>query len=147
MSLGNLDNLVKTGKLKVEPYDPKEFMGLMQSGKVRLKDANNAALAPESRFDLAYNAAHSLALAALRRQGYRSENRYVVFQTLPHTTGVGKEVWRVLDKCHNLRNISEYEGSLEIDDQLLSELLSAAQVLLEQIEKVDKATITSRQST
>lgn len=48
----------------------------------------NATLAIESRFDLAYNAAHALALAALRARGYRSDNRYVVFQALPHTLGL-----------------------------------------------------------
>lgn len=52
-------------------------------GRVRLKDAANATLGLESRFDLAYNAAHALSLAALRWHGYRSENRYLVFQTLP----------------------------------------------------------------
>jgi hypothetical protein len=44
------------------------------------------ALSPEIRFDLAYNAAHALALAALRWNGYRLNNsRYIVFQALPHT--------------------------------------------------------------
>src|SRR3989338_6412963 len=118
MSLSNLNNLVKTGKLKIESFQEKEFTGLLLSGKVRLKDANNVALAPESRFDLAYNAAHSsrfdlaynaahsLALAALRWHGYRSDNRYIVFQTLPHTVSAGPELWRVLAKCHDLRNIA-----------------------------------------
>jgi len=41
-----------------------------------------------------------LCLAALRRLGYRAENRYIVFQVLPHTLGLGPEVWRVLAKCH-----------------------------------------------
>ena len=49
----------------------------------------------ESRFDLAYNAAHSLCLAALRWHGYRSANRYIASQALPHTLGLGPEVWRV----------------------------------------------------
>jgi len=137
MSLPNLDNLAKTGKLKIESFEQKEFMGLIMSGKVRLKDAKNATLAPESCFDLAYNAAHSLSLAALRWHGYRSDNRYIVFQALPHTIGVGPEIWRVLDKCHNLRNISEYEGHLEIDEQILRELLSATQILLDRVEKLD----------
>lgn len=66
----------------------------------RLRAAHNTALAPESRFDLAYNAAHSLAPAALRKKGFRSNNRYRVFQCLPHTVGAGPEIWRVLDKCH-----------------------------------------------
>jgi hypothetical protein len=74
------DNLCGPGKpLKVEPPDAKEFAGLLRSGKARLKDARREGLALESRFDLAYNAAHALCLAALRRHGYRSGNRYIVF--------------------------------------------------------------------
>ena len=39
-----------------------------------------------SRFGLAYDAAHSLALVALRRVGYRPENkRHIVFDLLPAT--------------------------------------------------------------
>ena len=48
MSLSNLDNLVKTGKLKIESFQEKEFRGLLLSGEVRLKDANNAALAQKA---------------------------------------------------------------------------------------------------
>jgi hypothetical protein len=133
MSLPSLDNLVKTGQLKVEPFSQQEFTGLVRSGQARLKDALNTTLAIESRFDLAYNAAHALALAALRKHGYRSNSRYIVFQVLPHTVGVGSEVWRVLAKCHDRRNVAEYEGDIEIDEQLLRDLLSASQALMEQI--------------
>jgi hypothetical protein len=86
------------------------------SGAARLADAANPALAPESRFALAYNAAHALALAALRYRGYRSDNRYVVFQALPHTLGVPAAMWRVLAKGHERRNLAEYEGALDVDD-------------------------------
>ena len=83
------DNLVGPGKpLKAEPPDATEFAGLVRSGKARLKDAGSKAPALESRFDLAYNAAHALCLAALRWHGYRSGNRYIVFQLLPHTLGL-----------------------------------------------------------
>ena len=82
MSLPNLDNLVKTGQLKREPINQLEFSGLLRSGEARLHDAANPSLAAESQFDLAYNAAHSLSLAALRWHGYRSSNRYLVFQVL-----------------------------------------------------------------
>ena|SRR3990167_10357141 len=133
MSLPNLDNLVKTGQLKVEPMNPLEFSGLLHSGEARLHDAANPSLAAESRFDLAYNAAHSLSLAALRWHGYRSGNRYLVFQVLPHTIGVGPEVWRVLAKCHDCRNVAEYEGYFEIDEQLLKDLLTATQTLLARV--------------
>jgi len=66
MNNDKLDNLVKIGQLKAEPFSQSEFDGLMQSSKVRLKDARNESLSLESRFDLAYNASHALSPAALR---------------------------------------------------------------------------------
>ncbi|HXM69935.1 MAG TPA: hypothetical protein VN970_02300, partial [Thermoanaerobaculia bacterium] len=87
MTSSELENLVRAGKLKREPPAADEIAGLRRSGEARLADAPRPELSIESRFDLAYNAAHVLALAALRRLGYRSENRYLVFQTLPHTLG------------------------------------------------------------
>jgi len=97
----------------------------VRSGKARLKDAASDALALESRFDLAYNAAHALCLAALRRHGYRPSNRYIVFQLLPDTLGLGPNVWRVLSKCHDIRNLGEYEGDLNIDDRIVADLITA----------------------
>src|SRR5712691_1301603 len=137
MSSSELENLFRIGKLKREPPSATEFQGLVHSGEARLADAANAALAPESRFDLAYNAAHALALAALRRLGYRSENRYLVFQTLPHTLGLPAPNWRVLAKCHDWRNRSEYEGVFEVDGRLLSELITAARALLKAVQTLE----------
>ncbi len=125
-----LENLSGPGKpLKVETPDDKEIAGLLRTGIARLRDSQNATLALESRFDLAYNAAHALCLAALRRMGYRPGNRYIVFQVLPHTLGLGPEVWRVLDKCHNTRNLGEYEGMLDVDERLVKDLVKATVAL------------------
>ena len=88
-----------------------------------------------SRFDLAYNAAHALCLAALRQLGFRAQHRYIVFQVLPHTLDLGPEVWRVLDKCHNQRNLAEYEGMLDVDETLLNGLLEATASVLRAIEE------------
>ena len=79
----------------------------------------------ESRFDLAYNAAHGLCLAALRWHGYRSNHRYIVFQVLPHTLGLDATIWRLLAKCHDVRNLGEYEGGLDVDERLVSDLVAA----------------------
>ena len=123
-----LDSLCGAGKpLKAEAPDANEIEGLLRTGKARLLDARNRDLALESRFDLAYNAAHALCLSALRRKGYRSSNRYIVFQVLPHTLSLGPEVWRVLDKCHNTRNLGEYEGMLDVDEGLVADLIAATQ--------------------
>lgn len=133
MTSSNLERLAQSGSLKREPGDRQEFDGLVRSGKVRLADAQLAALSTESRFDLAYNAAHAFALAALRWHGYRSENRYLVFQCLPHTLGVADAVWRVLALCHDRRNRAEYEGDIDIDEQLVTDLLQAAEAVQEKV--------------
>ena len=124
------DNLSGPGKpLKAEPPDAKEFAGLKRSGGARLQDALNTSLSLEGRFDLACNAAHALCLAALRWNGYRSTNRYIVFQLLPHTLGIGPEVWKVLSKCHEIRNLGEYEGDLNIDERIVTDLVIACETV------------------
>lgn len=128
------ENLSGPGKpLRAEPPDKREFEGLIRSGHARLRDALNTTLSIESRFDLAYNAAHALCLAALRWHGYRSSNRYVVFQLLPHTLNLGPSVWRVLDKCHNIRNLGEYEGDLNVDNRIVTDLVTACQSVADRV--------------
>lgn len=126
MGIDQLDNLVRTGKLKAEPPADEELDGMLASGRARLSDAERTELSFESRFDLAYNAAHSLALAALRFHGYRSESRYLVFQVLQQTVSLEPSEWRVLDRAHSTRNRSEYEGYLAVDVKLLESVLKIA---------------------
>ncbi|MDZ7862247.1 hypothetical protein [Acidovorax sp.] len=58
---------------------------------------------------------------------------YIVFLVLPDTLGLGPEVWRVLDKCHNTRNLGEYEGLMEVDERLVTDLIGATQVVADAI--------------
>jgi hypothetical protein len=126
MGIAQLDNLVSIGKLKAEPPADVELDGMLESGAARITDAERTELSFESRFDLAYNAAHSFALAALRFHGYRSESRYLVFQALQNTVGLSAAEWRVLDKAHTVRNRAEYEGHLDQDTKLLASLIKIA---------------------
>lgn len=121
MSLSNLDRLVAIGLLHAEPPVDDEFAGLLRSGLARLHDGGNAA--------------HALCLAALRWHGYRPANkRYIVFQALPDTLGIGPEVWRVLAKAHELRNRSEYEGAQDIDPRLLTDLMAARSMVAQKVQ-------------
>lgn len=123
MSKQNLENLVRIGKLSPEPRSRTEFEGLLRSAKNRLADAEKDDLSVESRFDLAYNAAHGLALAALRWHGYRSDSRYLVFQCLKHTVDLADEQWRVLDEAHRKRNLAEYEGDVDVTPTLVEAIV------------------------
>ena len=124
-----LDNLVRVGSLREEPPANAELQGLLQSGLHRLADAQRNELSLASRFDLAYNAAHALALAALRCHGYRSDSRYLVFQCLRHTLDMPDAQWRVLEQAHRQRNLAEYEGVIAADEALLAALLRVTRAL------------------
>ena len=117
MALTALDNLVRIGQLKAEPRNALEAARMLAMARTRLADARLANVSLEGRFTSAYNAAHAAALAALRWQGYRSENRYTVFQCLAHTVGWPASRWRVLDAAHQKRNLAEYEDYLEVQEQ------------------------------
>ena len=137
MTSSELDNLVRIKVLKAEPADQNEFDGLLKLGRTKLADLAKTSLSPESQFDLAYNAAHALALAALRWHGYRpNENRFAVFQALAHTTDIGIAARGILSKSHSERNRAEYQGAIEIDAVLLVELKESAQRLLGLVEKM-----------
>jgi hypothetical protein len=136
MSKEELDNLVWIKKLKIEPGSRAEFDGMVGSAGKRLADAQNESLDPDSRFDLAYGAAHRLALAALRQQGYRSQDRITVFQTLVHTVGADKTDIQIFLKAHNERNLAEYQGRTEIDERLLADLIRCTKKLETAVEKL-----------
>ena len=87
--------------------------------------------------DLAYNAAHSAALCALRYSGYRSENRYIVFQSLEHTLGFEPAQWLLFDLAHKKRNLSEYEGELDATESFVQELIESVENLIAKVSALD----------
>ncbi|WP_442783850.1 hypothetical protein [Collimonas fungivorans] len=66
MSNKALDNLVKIGQLKAEPFSQSEFDTYMRSGKERLQDAASPGISQSGKFLLGYAAAYSFSLTALR---------------------------------------------------------------------------------
>lgn len=130
MSRPELDNLVRIGQLKAEPRNAQEISRMLAMAKTRLNDASLRRLSLEGRFTSAYNAAHAAALAALRWHGYRSENRYTVFQCLALTLGWPATRWRVLDSAHQKRNLAEYEGYLDVEEATVTEMCTLVQSLI-----------------
>lgn len=136
MGLPELDNLVRVGQLKAEPRNIQEVIRMLAMAQTRLRDARLGSLSLEGRFTSAYNAAHAGALAALRWHGYRSENRYTVFQCLTHTVGWPANRWRVLDSAHQKRNLAEYEGYLEVEVTMVDEMCTLVQSLLTDVQEL-----------
>lgn len=113
---------MRIGQLKAEPRNDKETKRLLATARTRLRDASLTSLSAEGRFTSDYNAAHAAALSALRWHGYRSENRYIVFQCLTQTLNWTAPQWRVLDAAHKQRNLAEYEGFIEVEEATIAEL-------------------------
>ncbi len=45
------------------------------------------------------------------------------------TLGLGPEVWRVLAKGHDIRNLGEYEGDLNVDERIVADLIVACRAV------------------
>ncbi len=130
MNRSALDNLVKIHQLKLEPSDASEVARLPAMAVTRLGDARQSGVSLEGRFSSAYTAAHAAALACLRHSGYRSENRYLMFQCLEHTLHWPAIRWRILTAAHDARNRAECEGFFEVGEHGLTELIVVADELI-----------------
>ncbi len=130
MSIVALDNLVKIRQLAVEPRNETEIRRLLRMAQTHLVDAQQPSVSVEGRYLSAYAAGHSAGLAVLRHHGYRSENRYIVFQSLTHTLAWPPERWRLLDAAHRARNLAEYEGFMEVELSQVTALIGVVSMLL-----------------
>jgi hypothetical protein len=139
MSSDALGNLAKIGRIKAEPMNRAEIDRMLVMARKRLADSSYPQVSQEGRFTSVYNAIHGAALAALRWHGYRSENRYIVFQSLGHTLAWSASLWRVLDAAHQKRNLAEYEGFLEIEESAIAELRLLAEKLFADVDRLISA--------
>ena len=49
------------------------------------------------------------------------------------------EVWRVLNKAHDLRNLAEYAGEADIDERVAADVVAACEILLASIDAVEQS--------
>ena len=133
MTSPNLERLARAGELKEERFSARELEALLRRARELLADSQGSRLSSGGRFSLAYAAAHAAATAALRLHGYRSGNRYLVFQCLEHTAGLNAAQCRLFALAHGRRNRAEYEGDSVIDDALSEDLLRATENLVARV--------------
>lgn len=132
-----LENLVREKSLKRGAVAEEGISNLKSNGKACLEDAKRTELRAKSRFDLAYNAAYSLSLAALQLAGYRSNyNRYVVFKSLEYTLDISDENVRILADAHRIRNLAEYEGGAEFNEQIIEAIIRTAEEISARLESI-----------
>ena len=108
-----------------------------------LVDAKNTTVSSVGRFKHAYDAAHALAIAAIKISGFRPTNdlghRQLVFSALEHAVpAVGRDL-PIFNDAHKARNRSEYEGApISVTESRLEELIKAADGLLEEVRFMHK---------
>ncbi len=56
-----------------------------------------------------------------------------MFQCLTHTIELPSEQWRVLDQAHRKRNLAEYEGEVDLDEQLVTALIRVAREVAKRV--------------
>jgi hypothetical protein len=124
-----LRNLEQIGSPVPEPTSRVEIQRLLDLAQASLSGTKTKSLAVEPRFQLAYSAAHHLALAALRANDYRTAtregHRMLVFQTLPNTVGLEVGIARTLDRTHRKRNELEYTGAVDVPASETEDLIAA----------------------
>ena len=100
--------------MRVEKCSPDEVQGLLASAAAFLSDARRRENSEATRFNIAYEAAHALALAALRANDLRPAqgpgHRAIVFNVLDATTTAPTSISVPLAKAHDKRNKLTYDG-------------------------------------
>ena len=133
----NLRNLERTEALKPESTSASEIRRLLELARGSLASASLKNNPLEVRYQVAYAAAHYLALAALRANDYRTAaregHRQLVFQLLAHTCGSDSSVALALDRAHRKRNELEYTGAVDVTEAETGSLIAAAGALRESV--------------
>jgi uncharacterized protein (UPF0332 family) len=134
-----LENLLRIGKLKAHKTTREEVARLLVAMRRNLRDARNAEISPESRFDIAYKTVMQCALAAMMANGYRPStnepgHHATVVQSLPTTVGLANERMIVLDQLRKKRNLSDYSGA-GVTEEEAAACVRAAEELASTLEK------------
>ncbi|MSQ69777.1 MAG: hypothetical protein EXR27_00630 [Betaproteobacteria bacterium] len=133
----NLRNLERTGALKPEATSAAEIQRLLELAQGSLAGAGLKGNPLEVRYQLAYAAAHYLALAALRANDYRTAaregHRQLVSQVPTHNSGIDSSIALALDRAHRKRTELEYTGAVDVTEAETGSLIAAARALRESV--------------
>lgn len=59
---------------------------------------------------------------------------------MQHTIDLPNELWRALDQAHRKRILAEYEGEMDIDEQLVEAMLRVTREVAERAERLIETT-------
>lgn len=117
-----------------------------------LVDAKNATVSAVGRYKHAYDAAHALAIAAVKIRGFRPSNelghRQLVFTALEHAVPAVERDVPIFNDAHKERNRSEYDGApISVTASKLEGLIKAADNLLEEVQYMHRQWLKDQNAT
>ena len=133
MTLRNWEN---SGWLLRHKTTPQEIRDLLRIADRDLSDCETKGLSSDWRFNIAYNAALQLSIAALAACGYRTSRQahhYRSVQSLALTLGILAPWIDALDHFRKKRNMSDYEQADLISDQEVQEMIALAKDLKQKV--------------
>lgn len=133
----SLQDWLRNGWLVEHKTSREELQSLFALADRDLIDSQVPALSPDWRFNIAYNAALQAATAALAVAGYRAAreaHHYRVIQSLAYTVKADTKLVDRLDKFRKKRNVGGYERAGSVSEGEVTEMVTAARKLREDIE-------------
>jgi hypothetical protein len=128
----SLELYLRNNWIRRHESSPDEIKNLLAIADRDIGQSQVKGLGPEWRFDIAYNAALQLAVAALAAAGYQAErqNKHQrSIEGLAFTLKLSKERVNFLDSCRRKRHVAVYDQVGAISDAEAAELIAFAKSL------------------
>lgn len=135
------NNLIKIAQLKECDRDEEEIRQIIVVAHGALADANNKTLSAHSRYNIAYEAIHGLAVAILlhygTRPGTEKGHRSVAIEKLSDVLQLEVGLRQVIKHAHDRRNEVTYRSALPpITTKDAESVITALYVVLPKVTKL-----------
>lgn len=127
------------GALRAHEPSKKEIAGLLALADRSLADAGIGGLSAEGRFQFGYNAALTMASAALHAAGYRTNSNApghhaITVGSIEHSFEADAALVRKFDGFRRKRNRVSYDAPVAVSEPEVAEILALARQLRRDVE-------------
>ena len=133
----SLEDWLNEGRLRQHKTSKSEINQLLAVFARDVADAQSNAISIDRRFATAYNAALTVATAALATSGYRAAgegHHYWVIQSLAFTLQLEAETIEEFNRFRRKRNTIDYERIGAVSEREVSEMLELAKNIRSKLE-------------
>lgn len=134
----SLEDWLSEGRLRQHKTSKSEINQLLAVFMRDMADAQPHTISIDRRFATAYNAALTVATAALAASGYRAAgegHHYWVIQSLAFTLQLDAETIEEFNRFRRKRNTIDYERTGSVSEREVSEMLELARDIRDKLEK------------